>query len=63
MANDIRGSIDRGHIVGDIEIDSREILIADKEKKAVKIGVYDYTLATGFVPYQSMKYSPCHRVY
>lgn len=42
-ANDIRGSIDCGHIVGDIEIDSREILIADKEKKAVKIGVYDYS--------------------
>lgn len=42
-ANDIRGSIDCGHIVGDIEIDSREILIADKEKKAVKIGIYDYS--------------------
>lgn len=42
-ANDICGSIDCSHIVGDIEIDSREIENADKEKKAVKIGVYDYS--------------------
>lgn len=41
--NDIRGSIDCSHIIGDIEIDRREIEIADKEKKAVMIGVYDYS--------------------
>ena len=28
---------------GDVEIDRREIRIAEKEKKAIKIGVYDYT--------------------
>ena len=28
---------------GDVEIDRREIRIAEKEKKAVQIGVYDYT--------------------
>jgi len=37
------GSKSCSHIVGDIEIDSREIRIAEEEKKAVKIGVYDYT--------------------
>ena len=41
--NDIRGSIDCSHIIGDIEIDRRVIEIADKEKKAVMIGVYDYS--------------------
>ena len=37
------GSKSCGHIVGDVEIDRREIRIAEEEKKAVKIGVYDYT--------------------
>lgn len=37
------GSKSCSHIVGDIEIDRREIQIAKEEKKAVKIGVYDYT--------------------
>ena len=29
--------------MGDVEIDRREIRNAEEEKKAVKIGVYDYT--------------------
>lgn len=37
------GSKSCSHIVGDVEIDRREIRIAEEEKKAVKIGVYDYT--------------------
>ena len=37
------GSKNCGHIVGDVEIDRREIRIAEEEKKAVKIGIYDYT--------------------
>ena len=37
------GSKSCGHIVGDVEIDRREIRNAEEEKKAVKIGVYDYT--------------------
>ena len=37
------GSKSCGHIVGEVEIDRREIRIAEKEKKAIKIGVYDYT--------------------
>lgn len=28
---------------GDVEIDRREIRIVEEEKKAIKIGVYDYT--------------------
>ena len=36
------GSKSCSHIVGDVEIDRREIRIAEEEKKAVKIGVmYD----------------------
>ena len=36
IANDIRGSIDCVHIVGDFENDSREILIAENEKRPLR---------------------------
>ena len=42
-SNAIRGSMECSHIVDDIEIDYREIDNAERERKAVKIGVYDYT--------------------
>lgn len=41
--SDVCGSINCSHIVGDIEIDDREIQMAKECMKAVKIGVYDYT--------------------
>lgn len=41
-AKEVCGSKDCSHIVSEIEIDKREIRIAEKEKTAVKIGVYDY---------------------
>ncbi len=41
--NAVRGSKSCSHIVGDIEIDKREIKKAADEMKAVKIGIYDYS--------------------
>lgn len=40
---DVCGSKECSYIVGDIEINKKEIEIATEEKKAVKIGVYDYS--------------------
>jgi len=42
QSNAVCGSKNCSHIVGDIEIDKREINYATRKKTAVRIGIYDY---------------------